>query len=760
MTMSSFVDRRREAAEIKRLLGAHRLVTLTGTGGVGKTRLALHLLPRLAGGYAEGARVVQLAGVHEESVVPLAVIEALAIRDTSGREPDQVLVDHLRDQDLLLVLDNCEHLVAASARLAQSLLEETARVRLLATSRQRLGLEAEHVLQVQPLRAPRPGEPLPAKPTLEYPALALFADRAATALTGFALTADNQDAVAALCHQLDGLPLAIELAAVRLRTLGVQQLLERLDRRCRLLADEHDAQPRHRTLQAAVDWSHELCTEQEQAAWARASVFVGDFDLDAAEEVCRGPRLDRDEVSEALAGLVDKSLLVREGDAVRARFRMLESVRHYGLDRLRENGLGEEAARRRMRDWCLALVQDCERDWFGPDQLRIAQRLRAELGNIRSALEFCLSTPGELQAGLWLAGRLWFFWYGCGTWIEGGFWLKRLLEAAPEQTPARARALWVMGLMAGLQGDHTSLLRLSEESHDLARRLGEATEARHTFFARCSAYLVRGDFAQSRAVCEEALSGPPLEGESMSLVGFKYLGLAFSLAHQGEFDRAIALCEEFRRVCLAHGERWMHSYVLRNLSFAEWSKGDRVSAGVHARECLQLKQAVGDLLGTGIALELLAAVHAQDGEGRRAAVLLGASERIWQDTRSPLSRSQAHGPVRSEAEARARALLGEVAFTSAYRKGLGLSFDDAVSYALGESATDRGRSSLDPRLTRREAEVAELVAQGLTNQQIADRLVLARRTAEGHVERILFKLGFTSRSQLAVWADAGRAEHV
>jgi non-specific serine/threonine protein kinase len=247
----------------------------------------------------------------------------------------------------------------------------------------------------------------------------------------------------------------------------------------------------------------------------------------------------------------------------------------------------------------------------------------------------------------------------------------------------------------------------------------------------------------------------------MSLIGFKYVELAFILANQGEFDRARALCEEFRRVCLAHGERWVHSYLLRVESFAEWAQGERVPAGVHARECLQLKREVGDVFGIAITLELLAAVQVEDGEGRRAAVLLGASGRIWQDTGSTMSRTQSHGPVRSEAEARARALLGETAFARAYREGLQLSCDDAVGYALDESATTGpGRSPLDQQLTRREVEVAELVAQGLTNQQIADRLVLARRTAEHHVERILLKLGFTSRSQLAVWADTRRAVHL
>ncbi|WOX14688.1 ATP-binding protein [Streptomyces sp. N50] len=756
---SSFVGRRQETAEVKRLVAAHRLVSLTGTAGVGKTRLVLHAVPRLARAFADGVHIVQLAGVRDASLVPLALIEALNIRDVSGRSPVRVLVDHLQDRESLLVLDNCEHLADACARLVETLLAETAAVRVLATSRHPLDVTAQHVLEVQPLATPTPGEPLPPRPALEYPALALFADRAAAVLPGFSLTEANQDAVAALCRRLDGLPLAIELAAVRMRALGVRQLLERLDRRYRLLADstgDDDTLARHRTLRAAVDWSHDLCTREEQTVWARASAFAGSFDLGAAEEVCAGPGLDRDELVDAVAGLVDKSLLVRDGDAVHARYRMLESIRQYGLDRLREDGAGaEEAARRRVRDWCLDFVEECEERWFGPDQPELVRRLHAESDLIRSAFEFCLNTPGELRAGLKLAGHLWFFWFATGALVEGRYWLERLLAAAPEPTVARARALWALALMLLSQGNAVRAAPLVEEARELALRLGDEAEVAHTFFGRGGALLISGDYARARAVYEEALALPPREGESMSLVGFKYVELAHVLAIQGEFDRAMALCEEFRQVCLTYGEQWIHSYLLRILAFAEWAKGDQVAARVHARECLRLKRAVGDVFGIGMTLELLAAVNAREGEGRSAAVLLGAAKRIWQDAHVALDRTPSHGPVRTEAEEGARALLGE-GFKCAYREGLELTSDHAVAYALGERES-APRPVLDSPLTRRETEVAELIAEGLTNQQIADRLVVALRTAEGHVERILSKLGFTSRSQVAVWAQARRA---
>ncbi len=305
------------------------------------------------------------------------------------------------------------------------------------------------------------------------------------------------------------------------------------------------------------------------------------------------------------------------------------------------------------------------------------------------------------------------------------------------------------------QGNALRAAPLVEEARELALRLGDEAEAAHTYFGRGGALLISGDYTRARAVYEEALSRPPREGESMSLVGFKYVELAHVLAIQGEFDRAMALCEEFRQVCLTYGEQWIHSYLLRILAFAEWAKGDQTSARVHARECLRLKRAVGDVFGTGMTLELLAAVHARDGEGRPAAVLLGAAKRIWQDAHVALDRTPSHGPVRTEAEEGARALLGG-GFKSAYQEGLDLTSDHAVAYALGERES-AARPVLDSPLTRRETEVAELLAEGLTNQQIADRLVVALRTAEGHVERILSKLGFTSRSQVAVWTEGRRA---
>lgn len=408
--LTSFVGRRDEAADVRRLLSAGRLLTLTGPGGVGKTRLAGHVAGQVARAFPDGVWLVPLAALSDEAFVPHAVNDVLGVRNETVRPPLEILVDHLRGRRLLIVLDNCEHLLRSCAVLAGTVLAATEGVRILATSRHRLGLAGEQLFEVPPLPAPAPEELTPSA-VESFPALRLFADRAAAVVPGFTVGEANQQAVARLCRRLDGLPLAIELAAVRVRALGVEQLVERLDDRYQLLTcGSPTSEPRHRTLRSAVDWSHELCTPQEQLVWAWLSVFVGGFDLAAAEAVCAGADAgSREEIApcavlDAVAGLVDKSVLVREEHAGQVRYRLLVSLRDYGLEKL--NDLGEATdTRRRHRDHFARLGAEYEQAWFGPDQAEITERLRIDQDNFRAALDFCLTTPGEAQHGLRLAGR-------------------------------------------------------------------------------------------------------------------------------------------------------------------------------------------------------------------------------------------------------------------------------------------------------------------------------------------------------------------
>ncbi len=516
---TGLVDRRAEQAEVRALLAKARLVTLTGPGGVGKTRLAGHVAADVTRAFPDGVRLVELAGLDDPDLVPWAAAEALGLYDPSTRRrpktPD-ALADQLGTRRLLLVLDNCEHLHRACAELAGALLHRTTGVRILATSRHRLGLTEEHLLDVRPLPAPDPDGDLSA--AHRHPALALFADRAAAVVPGFTLTPANLPAVARLCRRLDGLPLAIELAAARMTDPGdldADALLARIDDDDHHgHADRHHRPPRHRTLRATIDRSHQLCTPVERLVWERASVLAGDFDLETAEAVCGD---GTDDVLEAVTGLVGKSVLSREpGPDGGVRYRLLGTLRRYGLERLRQRPGAERAARRRHRDWTQTRTSAYERAWFGPGQPHMAARLHADRANLRAALDFSLGAngdaPDDALAGLRLAGTLWFHWYACGAPGEGRDRLDRALEANPEPGRERARALWVSGLLGLLTGsaeDRDRGRRRAEEARALAERLGDAAEAAHAGYVVGVGLLLGGEPAAALRHFEDAVAQGP-----------------------------------------------------------------------------------------------------------------------------------------------------------------------------------------------------------------------------------------------------------
>ncbi|MFE6333894.1 LuxR C-terminal-related transcriptional regulator [Streptomyces sp. NPDC057798] len=831
---TSFVDRRAELAAGRRLLARSRLVTLTGPGGVGKTRLATRLADRVRGTFPDGVRFVRLAGLDDPALVPHAAADALGLHDHTDRPPLDVLAGHLGERRLLLVVDNCEHLLTACAELIAALLHGTPHVRVLATTRHRLGLLGEHLLELRPLPVPDPDGDL--SDAHRHPALALFADRAAAVDPGFRLTPDNRAAVARLCRRLDGLPLAIELAAGRLRDLGLGRLAEGPDAR--------------RELRATVDWSHALCTAEEQLTWARASVLAGSFDLETAEAVCAdGVRLRPADVVEAVTGLVDKSVLIRETAAGSVRYRLLDTLRHYGLSRLRTLPGEEPTARLRQRRWMQHLADTCERAWFGPSQRHIVARLRADQDNLRTALHFglggwgeggaagdgrpggrgaglaargqppggpegcavpggcpaapleCSAAPDERVAAapvpgepcavggglaaapdgrpgggggctavpgagggsgrsgaLRLVGALWFYWHACGAPREGRYWVERALEANPEPTVERARALWVAGLLAAVTRELEHGRRLAEEASAIALALGDEAEAAHAGYVIGVITLFLGDLPTALAHFEAAADRGRVPSQHLSLVGLERVELACALGFLGEADRAVAVCEETRRLCERHGEEWVHSYVSRMLALAHTVKRDWPAAEHHAHQALRRKLAVHDVTGIALTLDLLARIATETGAHQHAALLLGGADRVWSGIDRDRWGSAALTTPREDSERRAREALGESAYEKAYRYGGELELAELVGHAL-----DEGRGAPDPaggpkgsHLTPRESQVADLVAQGLANHQIADRLVIARRTAEGHVERILGKLGLDNRSQLAAWVTARR----
>ncbi|MEV0055254.1 LuxR C-terminal-related transcriptional regulator [Saccharopolyspora shandongensis] len=752
--MTSFVGRRHEIAQVRAMLMSSRLTTLTGVGGVGKSRLALRVARGVHRAFRDGVWLVELAKLQSPSLLATAVAVALGLREQSTRGPEIVLTDYLSDKQLLLVLDNCEHVVDECAELVSTLLREAPGLRILATSREPLHVAGEHVWSVPPMSLDV-DETLESHASGESPseALLLFEQRAEAVLPGFALGPDNLETVARLCRRLEGLPLAIELAAVRMRALPVEQILLRLDDRFRLLTGGSRTQlPHHRTLRATLDWSFGLCTEQLQTLWQRMSVFVGSFSLDAAEAVCADDDLPRQEIFECVAGLVDQSLLTRDEAGSPVRYGLLETVRQYGQQRLRESS-GEAVLRLRHRDYYLRLAEDAEADWFGPRQLDWLTRLRAEHSNLRAALEFCVTEPGQARVGQRLASALWIYWIACGLLTEGRHWLDRALALDQEPSAERTKALWVSGYIATRQGDNSAALAMLEECQELARRLDDRSALARGLQMNGLAELMHGDHARGVELLEEALARHRAAGEPDVNLATTVFYLALAVCTRGDLDRAVALCEECRQMCESCGERWSLSRTLWILSLARWARGERQLAIENVRESLRIERVLRDPISIALCVEILGWIAAAEDGPKRAAKLFGASRKLFEPLSEFLFGFGYYLSWHGEAEARSREVLGDEAFDDAYEAGRSMPLDTAIAYALSESAKAETAvaPSLSSPLTRREREVAALVAKGLSNKEIASRLFIAKRTVEAHVEHVFIKLGFNSRAQLATW---------
>ncbi|MFI6366340.1 protein kinase [Nocardia sp. NPDC050630] len=757
LELTSFVGRRVELTEAKSLLASWRLVTLTGIGGVGKTRLALRVATGVRRDFTDGVWLVELSELHDGGLLPGVIAAAVGLRPR-GQSVLDVLIEYLAPKQLLLVLDNCEQIVDAAAKVADTLLRACPGLRILATSREPLGIGGESALRVRPLAVPDPDREPSLRGAPRYDAVTLFVERAAAAVPGFALTEDNLATVAEICRHLDGLPLAIELAAARLRALSPEQILQRLtDRYALLTRGSRNAPSRQQTLRWCIDWSYSLCTPAEQAVWVQLSVFAGSFELDAAEQVCRDD-LGAEDLLNVLTALVDKSILIREESDSVVRFRLLETVRDYGRDKLDEAGEYLEL-RRRHRDWYRQLAEDAEGDWISPRQLDWIARLDREQPNLREALDFCLTdTRAGSDAALSFAAALQLFWFSRSQLGEARHWLDRALASAPATaTPARAKALWRASLVTESQDDLPAASALVRQ----ARALAEQTEHPivHAF-----ANLTQGlhavriaDAARACAPLEAALETFDAQGDVYGQV-WALLGLGWVHALREDSAPAFSYFEKALAIIESHGEAVHRSIALWGAAVAALLRGDRDRALGLLRQQLQLARRQKDLLLAALALEALAWIVGIEGSARRAAVLLGAAHALAQAIGGSAILFPDLAVHHEDCERAVRRTLGQRSFEAAYREGVALDLDAATDYALGEQpkATAVGPAEL----TRREQEVADLVADGLTNRAIATRLSISLRTAEGHIEHILTKLGFTSRAQIAAWvAERSRLAH-
>ncbi|OLE29850.1 MAG: hypothetical protein AUG44_02615 [Actinobacteria bacterium 13_1_20CM_3_71_11] len=754
--VTGLVGRRSDVAEVRRLLSSARLVTLTGTGGSGKSRLAVRAATELRRAFADGVWVVDLADVTEAALLHYAIAEELGIGPSERPLPD-ALLEHVRDREMLLVLDNCEHLVDECAAFADRALRTAPGLRVLCTSRRVLGMAAEHVWDVAPLGVPEQGQAYDSGAETRYPGVALFVERAAAVAPWFALDAENWPTVAEICRQLDGLPLAIELAAAQLRTLSLGQLATGLREHFRHLSTRHAVPARHRGLDSAFDWDFELCSPGEQALWQRLSVFTGTFELSAAEYVFEEPVLD------LLAGLIEKSVLCRvESADGLPRYRLLETVRRYGLDRLRSAyGADEERRlRRRHRDWYVDLAEQYDADWFGPRQTQWAARMRAEYANIRAALDDSLSTPGGADTGLRLAAALRFHWYAGGAGHEGRYWLERALNAGSDTT-ARLRGLQAYTLLLMGHGDSATAGSRCQEWLALATELGDPHWQARANSRMGQVLLLQGDVPGALRALERAR--PVFEAAPDSDFGAALFTLAFAMAtfFAGDARRGAELCARLRETCLRRGERWWYGYVLTSSSYPAVAAGELAEAAGYLRESLRIRRELGDSIGIASSLERLAWLAAANGQPERAARLLGAADRSWRKLGRQLWGAELLLRDREECARRCQAALSAERFAALVAQGGGLSTEEAIRYALEEAEpapAATGTPVEEGRLSPRERQVAELIAQGLSNHQIATQLVTSQRTAESHVQNILRKLGFSSRAQVAAWV-AGQRPH-
>ncbi|MGW5514429.1 LuxR C-terminal-related transcriptional regulator [Nocardia africana] len=739
---TSFFGRRRDLDDLRAALGQYRLVTIAGPGGIGKTRLAAEAAVGFRRAFADGVRFVELASLRNDALVPQAILDALGFDDSDDpdRSAGDILVASLRDKHLLIVLDNCEHLIDACAETVAAILRGSPWVRVLVTSREILSVSDEYVHVLEPLSMTDDSHP-----GLPGPAIELFESRASAA--GYALTDASDDAVRRVCAQLDGIPLAIELACARLNALSVEELAERLDDRLSLLTVGHRGDPdRHRSLQATVEWSYDLCTPREQMLWARLSVFAEGFDLPMAERVCTETPVQTTSVLELLGGLVDKSVLTRDVELQRVRFRMPETIRHFGASKLSD----AEALQLRRAHLlaCADLVDSARHSWTDARQERVSDRLRENRANLRFALQSALADGSE-DAISTAAGLVatWFLWSSAFSVREHRLWVSAFLSlpAPPETLVAPLHA--TLGLLQTMQGDR----REAEQNFDLAetcaRKLDDTATLAFVFQTRGLNTYLGGNFEEGEQQLEAALRLYDTLPGGTDLMWTAHIEMGMLQSSRANVGAAAEHFELVRDQAAATGEKWMLSYSVYGSGLVALVSGNYTEAIRLALDSLTLKRAFDDIVGTTLVTDLLAWAEAAAGSGERAAVLLGAASSMWDSFGMQLYGSQHWVERRAVYEATAKASLGESAYADAHRRGAAMTMRELIDYALNESEKDGNTRQLrrPSTLSPREYQIACLVAQGLTNREIATRMVLSVRTVDGHVSNILRKLGVTRR---------------
>ncbi|MDT0202736.1 LuxR C-terminal-related transcriptional regulator, partial [Nocardioides sp. AE5] len=749
---TAFIGRRAELTKLRTLLGEHRLVTITGIGGIGKTRLAVHLAHDVRRAFPDGVRFVELAGLRSPELLAQAVLEGLRLagRDQHGATAEDALLDHLADRRMLLVLDNCEHLVDATATLVHTLLQGTTDLRIVVTSIEVLALPGEFAFTLDPL--PIPDHAGRTEQNLDS-AMALFESRADAVLNGFTIDDTNRDAVRRVCQRLDGLPLAIELACARLPVLSVAELADRLDRRLELLTTGNRAAPvRHRSLAATLDWSHDLCTDEQRLLWSRASIFTGGFDLAMAEQVCADDTLPTTQVLDAITALVGKSILVREEVDGAVRFRMLETIREYGQARLDDDQV--HALHRRLLDWIHGKVRELVAAWAGAAQVRINTWFRANRANLRAALQWALDAqadPGVRRTAAQVVAEPWFLWAGGFSVREHRLWLARAATGVAG-TGTEGQVLATQALVQTLQGEREAATGSLDAAEAIATEAWDEASLDFIAHTRGLWNYFAGDFTAAEPLLLSALERYQAREPRGGLRSALDVHLGMLYAFTGQLDLSQRHFSVVAQRAHSTGERWFRAYAEFGLGVVALMGGEAERAREMAHDGLGLIRDFDDEIGATLILDLFGWSEAVLGNAERAAILVGSASKLWGGFGRQLYGSVDWVEVRDTYVATAREALGPQRYDALHAEGAAKSVTEAIAFALAEETeapAAGGVSAALAELTRREREVAGLVAEGLSNKEIAARLVLSPRTVEGHVEHALQKLGLTSRTQIA-----------
>ncbi|MFQ5948719.1 MAG: hypothetical protein ACE5KX_07660, partial [Acidimicrobiia bacterium] len=664
-----------------RLVDETRLLTLTGAGGAGKTRLALQLGAELLDTFPDGVWLADLAGLSDRELVPRAVASALRLAEKPGRTWGDVVAGFLQDKRLLLIVDNCEHLIEAAASLTGTLLRSCPDLRVVATSREPLGLPGEITWRAPPLSLPKDDEAIDPGALTQWEAVRLFAERAEAAQPGFRLTEENREAVVQVCRRLDGMPLGLELAAARVRVLSVPDMASRLDDRFRLFAGgSGTGSARQQTLEAAVAWSYDLLSPPEQHLFDRLSVFAGGFTLEAAERVGAGDSVEPAEVLDLLAGLVNKSLVVSERRNGSTRFRMLETIRAYGRQRL-------AAAAVPVRDahlgWALDLAGEAASKLDGPEQQEWLDRVEADLDNFRAALGWAIA-GGNVTSGLAIAARLYRYWYMRGV-REGREWLDRLLATAPEApTEVMAPALYAHGSLLQAQGEYQAAADRLGRSLELYREAGNRRGAAYALHYLLRARWGRIDRGPLRGMIDESLGefrelGDPA-GTALSL-----LFVVLWEAEYGEFDRAVEVSRDLDELCRSIGAPQLVAHGAEVTGVVRGLTGDDEGARRYFAEALRLYGRLRNQQCASHCIENTAYWAVGDERAERVTVLLGAAEAMRDDIGVPVPPYE--NLYFQQAYERARAALDPSTFAAAWERGSAMSFDEGLETALAVTAS-------------------------------------------------------------------------